>query len=556
MASIKVWVDKKLFKVPMKTTLYEISRLVKDDFTYPILAAKVDNVISDLSKELNNDAQVEFYDRTSDIGNRVYARSLEFLTIAAAKRILKENSDILIDYSLSNGIYCEVIGQRINQRTIDNLKETMDEMIKSKFKFKKTVVSRIDAIKYFEKKGQMDKVNNLRYSANTTINLHILDNNYDYFFGPLVHDTGQINIFELIYLRDNSFLINFPNKRKPKNLTPYNHRKLLFEEFKNSQEWGRKVNLQTAPDLNKLSSENRKAESIRLSEAYYERQVALAANEIYKHKNNVKVVLLCGPSSSGKTTTAKKLEMQLKVLGIIPHLISLDDYMIDREKSPKDKDGNYDFSSIKNVQRSLLDKHVQQLFEGKEITLPHFDFVKGKQEYNGKALKLAENDILIIEGIHTFNDKLLENIKDENKFKIFISPIITLKIDNHNRVHTSDVRKLRRMVRDSKFRGFSALDTLKGWPNVVKECHEKIYPYENSADMIINTALNYELGVLRIYAEPLLYAIDENNEYYPEVTRLINLLKNFLPISVEAVPKDSLLREFIGGGIYEEEEKW
>lgn len=553
MASLKVKVGDKSFSVNSGTTLYEISRLVKDDFTYPILAAKVNNTLVDLSKPLMNNAVIEFYDRSSVVGNRVYARSLEFLVTVSAKKVLREDADILIDYSLDNGIYCEVTGQRINQKTIDNIESVMHEMVKDKLKFKRTVVSRIDAINYFQKRGQLDKVNNLRYTTNTTINLHILDNQYDYYFGPLVHDTGQINLFELIYLKDNSFLINFPNKRRPKSVTQYTHHKLLFEEFKNFQTWGKKVKLRTANDLNKLSSENNTVEAIRLSEAYYEHQLSMAADEIRKHRDKIKVILLSGPSSSGKTTTARKLEMYLKVLGIVPHLISLDDYFVDRDKSPRDENGNYDFSSIKNVQTDLLDKNIRDLLDGKEVKLPSFNFVSGKQEYNGKTLKLGEDEVLIIEGIHAFNDTLLKHISRENKYKIFISPLTMLKIDNHNRVHTSDVRKLRRIVRDSKFRGFPAVETLKCWPNVVKEAHEKVYPYEDDADRMINTALNYELGVLRIYAEPLLYAINENSEYYPEVARLINLLRNFLPISSEAVPKDSLLREFIGGGIYKED---
>jgi len=550
---MKVKISGKMFKVESGTTLYELSRLVRDDFTYPILAAKLNNTLVDLSTVITCPSVIEFYDRTSEIGNRVYARSLEFLVTVAAKKILKDESEVLIHYSLDNGIYCEVKGQRINQKTIENIAEEMREMVKDKIKFKKTIVSRINAINYFNNRKQIDKVNNLRYTTNSTITLHILNDTYDYYFGPLVHNTGQINLFELLYLKENSFLITFPNKNKPKTVTEYTHHKLIFEEYKNFEAWGRKVDLETAADLNKLGAENKTAELIRLSEAYYEHQVTMAANQIVKKKDKIKIILLSGPSSSGKTTTARKLQMALKVLGVIPHKISLDDYFIDRDKNPKDENGNYDFTNIKTIDLEMLDRDIKHLLEGKEIKLPNFNFITGKQEYNGEKLKLGNNDVLIIEGVHAFNDMLIKSIPRENKFKIFISPLSSLKIDNHNRVHTSDIRKLRRIVRDSKYRGFPALETLKYWPNVVKEATEKIYPFEDDADTVINTALNYELGVLRIYAEPLLYAINENNEYYPEVKRLINLLRNFLPISSESVPKDSLLREFIGGGIEEEE---
>lgn len=555
MVSLKVKTGNKCFQVKPGTTLYEVSRLVKEDYTYPIIAAKLNNSLVDLSKAVTTNSIIEFYDRSSVVGNRVYARSLEFLVTVAAKKVLKADSEVLIDYSLDNGIYCEVIGQRINQKTIESIENVMHDMVKDRLKIRKAVVSRIDAINYFNKHKNFDKVENLRYTTNSTISLHVLDNNYDYYFGPLVHDTGQINLFKLLYLKDNSFIMTFPNKRKPKTVTEYTHHKLLFEEYKNFEEWCKKVHLYTAPELNRLSSENKTIEAIRLAEAYYEHQVTMAANKVYKKKEKIKLILLSGPSSSGKTTTARKLQMALKVLGLTPHMISLDDYFIDRDKSPKDENGEYDFSSIKVIDQDLLNKNLKDLLDGKEVKLPSFDFVKGKQEYNGQTLKLEEDDVLIIEGIHAFNDNLIKSVPRENKFKVFISPLTSLKIDNHNRVHTSDIRKLRRIVRDSKFRGFPAIETLKGWANVVKETHERVYPFEDDADTIINTALNYELGVLRIYAEPLLYAINENNEYYPEVARLINLLRNFLPISSEGIPKDSLLREFIGGGIYEEEQK-
>jgi len=262
-----------------------------------------------LSKPIFTNSIIEFYDRSSVVGNRVYARSLEFLVTVAAKKVLKEQAEVLIDYSLDNGIYCEVIGQRINQKTIENIENAMHEMVKDKLKIRKSVVSRIDAINYFCKNKKFDKVENLRYTTNSTITLHMLDNNYDYYFGPLVHNTGQINLFKLLYLKDNSFIMTFPNKRKPKTVTEYTHHKLLFEEYKNFQEWCKKVHLQTAPELNRLSAENKTIESIRLAEAYYEHQITKTANSILKIKDKIKVILLSGPSSSGKTTTARKLQM-------------------------------------------------------------------------------------------------------------------------------------------------------------------------------------------------------------------------------------------------------
>lgn len=553
MKYLKVKINDKFYDVQYGTTLYEISRLVKQDFTYPILCANVNNVLTDLSKSLETNANISFYDRTSEIGNRVYARSLEFLVTVSAKKVLKEGAHVIIDYSLDNGIYCEVEGQRITQKTIDTIYNEMKEMVSERLKFKKIIASRIDTIEYFEKRGMLDKVKNLRYTTNQTITLHTLNDTYDYYFGPLVYDTGQINLFELIYLKENSFLITFPNKNKPKTVTDYQHHKLIFEEYRKFSDFTKNNHLKMVNEINDASALNKTVNLIRLSEAYYEHQISLSASKIAK-KEDLKIILITGPSSSGKTTTSKKLELALKVLGVTSHRISLDDYFVDRDKTPKDKDGNYNFAHLKAIDLDTLEKNIKDLLEGKEVKTPTYNFIKGKQEYNGKTLKLKEHDVLIIEGIHAFNDNLLKSIPRENKYKIYLSPLTSLKIDNHNRVHTSDIRKIRRIVRDSKFRGYPAIKTLRSWENVVKEAYDTIFPFEDDADTVINTSLNYELGVLRVYAEPLLYAIDERDEHYPEVTRLINLLRNFLPISSENVPKDSLLREFIGGGIYNEEE--
>lgn len=553
MKNIKVKIKDKIYEVSYGTTLYEISRLVRNDFTYPILSANVNNVLCDLNKQITSNANIEFYDRTSEIGNRVYARSLEFLVTVAAQSVLSLSSKVIIDYSLDNGIYCEVEGEKINKKTIDLIYNKMKEMVSSKLKFKKIIASRIETIDYFEKKGQEDKVKNLRYIANQTISLHVLNGVYDYYFGPLVYDTGQINLFELIYLKENSFLITFPNKNKPKTVTEYTHHKLIFDEYNNFSKWTKNNHLKMANEINFASSLNKTVDIIRLSETYYDHQILKSASKIAK-KENLKIVLITGPSSSGKTTTSKKLELSLKVLGVSAYRISLDDYFVDRIKTPKDKNGNYDFASMKALDLEKLEKNVKDLIDLKEVELPMYDFIEGKQKFSGKKLQLKKGDVLIIEGIHAFNDNLLKGIPRENKYKIFLSPLTSLKIDNHNRVHTSDIRKIRRIVRDNKYRGYPAIKTLKTWENVVKEAYDTIYPFEDDADTVINTSLNYELGVLRVYAEPLLYAIDEKNEYYPEVTRLINLLRNFLPISSENVPKDSILREFIGGGIYNEEE--
>ncbi len=533
------------------TTLYEISRTVQKDFSYPIIGAKLNNVMVDLTKPILENGTVDFYDRSSSIGNRIYGRSLEFLIIVAAKEVLRAESDILINYSLDNGIYCEVIGQRITQKHIDALDIKMQELINENIIYTKSVVSRFDAIKYFKNHNQPDKVKNLSYTSNSTVDLNRLNGVYDYFFGPLVYSTGQTNKFKITYLKDNSFVISYPSLSNPRIVTKYKHHEKVFEKYKEYESWGRLIDIDMVADLNDLGAKGEYGDAIRLFEAHYESELSAVAEKIAR-KKDLKLILLSGPSSSGKTTTSKKLSLYLKAQGLKPHQISLDDYFVDREKTPKDENGEYDYASIKSTDTKLFNEHLTKLLNGERVCVPHFDFVTGKKFFKKDYLQLGKDDVLIVEGIHTLNDVLTKSIKRENKFKVYVTPIMQLKIDNHNRVRTTDVRKIRRIVRDSRYRGITADATLKIWHNVDKEANENIYPYQDDVDVVINSALNYEMGVLRIFAEPLLYGINPNSDVYPEAIRLINLLRQFLPISSEEVPKDSILREFIGEGVFNE----
>ena len=469
------------------------------------------------------------------------------LVTTSASLVLGPKSDVLVDYSLDNGIYCEVTNKTLSENIMHAIENKMLELVQRKIPYEFVPVTKLDAMDYFEKCGQIDKVENLRYISNSTVKLHKIGTHYDYFFGPIAHDTGQTDIFKLTYLDQNSFIISYPNMKRPEDVANYIHHQKLFEEYHRYQTWSRKVNLSLSSDLNKLGTLGKYNEAINLSETHYNDQLSLVAEDINQKIDRVKLILLSGPSSSGKTTTAKKLKIHLKVRGITVHEISLDDYFIDRDKTPKDENGNYDYANLKALDLDLFNEHMQKLLSGEEVLLPKYDFTKGKQVFANDYLKLEQGDILLIEGIHTLNDELTKYVPRENKYKIYLSPLTPLKIDNHNRVHTSDARKLRRIVRDNNFRGTSAEETLKIWPNVMKEAEDNIYPYQDDVDMIINSALNYEIGVLKIYAEPLLFAISEDSEFYPEANRLLTLLRNFLPISSELVPPDSVLREFIGG---------
>lgn len=325
---------------------------------------------------------------------------------------------------------------------------------------------------------------------------------------------------------------------------------MLFDAFLDYTNMGKTVGISNAADLNKIVSLGKYNDVIQLAEANYNSQLAKTADIIYNKKNKVKIVLLAGPSSSGKTTTARKLEVYLKARGFKTHSISTDDYFLNRIDTPKKANGDYDFESLKAVDTDLFNKHLLKLLAGEKVMIPEYNFVLGEREYKGRILQLGENDIVIIEGLHALNPELTLAIDDANKFKIYISPLTQLNIDNHNRIHTSDTRRLRRIIRDNKYRGWNAAETLRNWKNILEGEEEYVFPYQNKADMIINSALIYELGVLKTYAEPLLFSVNEDDEVYPEAIRLINFLRNFLPIPSDDVPKESVLREFIGGSCF------
>lgn len=544
--------DNYLEEIPEDTTLFEVSKKVTNDYKYQIVGARLGEFLVGLNTKINSNEKVKFYDLSSHTGNRIYSRSLEFLITVATKKVLGDETDILINYSLENGIYCEIVGTKVTKTIINNIEEEMRKIVNQRLTFTEMIVDRFDAIKYFKKHHQLDKVDTLKYMTNRTVTLYSLDGIYDYFYGPLVYNTGVLDKFNIIYLKDNSFILTYPDSQNPNEVKEYVHHKLTFDTYKNFQNWGRVIGITSAADLNEICTKGKYHDMIRLFETNYEDQLSKIADDIYKKKDKIKLVLLAGPSSSGKTTTSKKLGLYLRVKGIKSHKISLDDYFINRDKVKLDENGNPDWADIKSLDTELFTETITKLLNGSKVSLPRYDFINGKKIFEGNYLKLKEDEILIIEGIHTLNEKLTEIVPRENKFKIFISPLIHLKLDNHNRVHTTDVRKIRRIVRDNLFRGTSATATLDMWPNVDKEARLNIYPYQDDADAMINSSLGYELSVLRIYAEPLLYGIESSSANYPEATRLLNLLRNFLPITSEVVPKDSILREFIGGSVFDE----
>ena len=536
------------------TSLYEISEDFKNNFTYPILAATLDNDENDLASPLNKKCNIDFLDRSTSAGNSIYSRGLQFMLILAVNRIYGPSARVIIQYSIDKGFYFEIEGAEVSSESVSLITDEMKKISFENLKFTKLSVSRIDAIKFFKKKNMPDKVKVLKYISNTYINLYRLDDVYDYFYGHMPYSTSAIDEFKLSYIRENGFVLSYPDIYNPEITLDYKHHGKLFDSFLEYTKWGKMVGINNAADLNEKVSEGKYDEVIRIAELCYNNQLNEIAEEIKNNINNIKIILIAGPSSSGKTTTSKKLESYIRSKGINTLSLSIDDYFVNREDTPLDKNGEPDFEAITAIDVDLFNKHLLKLINGDKVEIPTYNFSLGRREYHNEPIKLGEKDVILIEGLHALNETLTMSIERKNKYKIYISPLTQLNVDEHNRIFTSDTRKLRRIVRDNKYRGYKAEDTLMQWRKVREGEEKYIFPYQDDADKVVNSALTYEIGVLKIYAEPLLFSVTENSPYYYEAIRLINFLRNFLPIPSEGVPADSVLREFIGGSVFRKED--
>lgn len=535
---------------PSGTSLEVIGKSFQNYFSFPILVAKVDNDIVELSETISKKCNIEFYDRSDPTGNGVYGRTLQFIVIAAVKRLFGKNSELNIEHSIDKGFYCEVEKQLLNKKIVGQIEETMKEIVKEDLIIQKISVVRSDAIRYFKKEKQLDKVNVLKYISNSYVNLYNLDSLYDYFYGKLAYSTGVIDNFKLEFIKGSGFVVNFPDVYNPELTLDYVHHKMLFDEFYEYNTWCHNQGIMNGSDLNRVVSTGKIDELIRISEAYYNSQLEKIANTISQMKKRPKLILIAGPTSSGKTTTSKKLQMHLNLKNIKTVQISVDNYFVERKDNPKDEHGVYDYESLYAIDITLFNKHLGKLLNGEKVLMPRYDFLAGEKYYKDDYLQIDEDTVIIIEGLHSLNDELTLSIERNLKYKIYISPLTQLNIDKHNRIHTSDIRRLRRIIRDNRTRGYNATATLTMWKKI-REGEEKwIFPFQDDADIIVNSALLYELGVLKTYVEPLLFSVSEDAKEYPEALRLINFLRNFLPIPSEAIPSDSVLREFIGGSCY------
>lgn len=506
---------------------------------------KINNEVCSLSQKIEFDANIEPVYFNSTEGAAIYRRSLCLLLATAAHKLFP-GKRLLVGHSLGYGYYYTIDSEnKITNDDIENLKAQMFALVEKNIEITQKYVSYSQATELLENLGLIETRKQLNYLCKSKILLNNLDDFSDIYFGPLVLTTGVLKTFDLIKYQD-GFLLRFPSSKNPDKLTEFEDVPQLFNVYKKYKEWGKRLGVTSTASLNEIVSKRKTKEFIDITETLQAKQIADIADKIHERKS-VKVVLIAGPSSSGKTTTSKKLSMQLKVLGYQPKVIELDTYYLNRGETPKDENGDYDYECLEALDVKQLNEDLVNLFAGKEVKLPSYNFAEGKRFYSGKVTKLEENDILIMEGIHGLNDKLTPLIPKEQKFKIYLSALTQLNLDDHNRIPTSDNRLIRRIVRDSQFRGKTAAETISMWPSVQRGEKLHIFPFQCKADVMLNTALDYELAVLKVYALPLLQCVTPLQKEYAEASRLISFLENFSPIPVTNVPGQSIIREFVGG---------
>lgn len=547
MDNIKITINDKEFYVKRKTTLAEIVNEFQSNYHHPILIAKVNNILKELNYEITKPKNIEFLDLTSREGNKIHVNALIFILVVSIKELYGAKYDIRVQHSIDKGLYIET-NFEITEKRLNDIKEKMNKIIAEERPITKLNVDRLEARDYFSKIGDKAKVNILKYTTNTYITLYKLGEYYDYFYTKMPINTKQVPEFDLTYLQNNGLVLRFPTVYINNQIKDYENHPNMFRVFNECHAWGELMHIKNAADLNALVSTGKVEELIRISETKQSNELLQLAEKIYNNKD-LKIVLLAGPSSSGKTTTSKKLCMFLRSFGVNPAVISMDDYFVEREETPLNEEGKPDYECLEAVDLKLFDNQIEKILKGEEVVTPTYNFLTGNKEYNNK-IKLGNSDVLVIEGIHALDKRVLTNISKNKIFRIYISALTELNIDNHNYISTTDNRLLRRIIRDNKTRGHGVQRTISTWPDVRSGEEKYIFPYQDNADYTFNSALIYEIGVLKTYAEPLLYAVDPSDSCYEEAKRLINFLGFFLPIPADAIPKDSILREFVGGSFF------
>lgn len=529
--------------------LYEVLENLKNDLPFDILIAKYRNEFINYNDSLTKNGTLELFDINTSLGNRTYERALTIVFKTAVYEVLGPDTKVIVRHSLDKGIYID-IDKKITKDKLELIKVVMKDKIAKQIPFTKIETTIQEATEYFKNIKRKDLVKTLFYNKSNYITLYKFENTYHYVLGLLPNDSGVLKYFDLTLLEGKGVVLRYPSIYNNGKIVKYTHHDNLFNSLEEYAEWGRILNINNLGDLNDSIVNTKPGELINLSESIQDYKLLKIAETIKQKSKDIKIILMSGPSSSGKTTTARKLSLYLKTLGLNPIALSLDDYFLDREETPLDENGNYDFESLRAIDTKLFNNQISKMLKGSKVITPTFDFVKGKKTFKN-AIKLEEKDILIIEGLHCLNDALLESIPRKNKYKIYISPLPFLNIDNDNRISMTDLRLLRRMVRDNRVRGYSPSQTLKSWADVRKGEEKYIFPFQDEADTIFNSTLAYELAVLKTYAEPLLFTVQEDDPEYDTALRLLQLLKFVLPMPSQDVPSVSILREFIGGSYFE-----
>ena len=548
MIQIRCKNNKKTQKVEIGSTLFDIFSAFGLEMEHGPVSCKVNNKVEGLHYRVYNNKDVEFLGMTSPSGSRAYTRTL-FFVLCKAVQDLYPAHDVIIDIPVSNGFYVDVrFGRPATDEDVDKIRQRMQEIIDAKMPIRRYMVPTEDAIRLFEEKGDVEKVKLLKTSGSIYTTYYKIGEYVDFYYGTLLTNTSELYLFGLEKYYD-GMLLRIPSLKDPSVLGELTKQDKMFEIFKEHHRWQDILGIRTVGDFNQAVDAGFTTDIINISEALQEKKIAKIAEDIANQKG-VKLVLLAGPSSSGKTTSCKRLSIQLAVNGLKPLQISLDDYFVDREKTPKDANGEYDYESIYALDLQLINDQFNALFRGEEVELQKYDFQTGKSKKSGKKLKMNDNNVLVVEGIHALNPELTSQIPNEQIFRVYASALTTILLDNHNYIPTTDNRLLRRIIRDYKYRGVSAQETIHRWPSVRAGENKWIFPFQENADAMLNTAMLYELAVIKTQAEPLLQQVPENCEEYAEAYRLLKFLKYFKGIPYNNLPPTSLLREFLGGSSF------
>lgn len=548
---IKVVIEGQTREYPRGIRLETIAEEYKKQNEYDIILALVDHKLKELSRSLKNDCTVSFLTTADENGYKTYTRGITLVMLKAVySQLGAENVEkVWVEYSIGSGLYCEIEGRLpLTLEMLHKVEKRMRELVERNIPFEKKSIGTDDAIALFEHYRMYDKQKLFRYRRVSKANIYSLDGFEDYFYGYMPASTGILKYFHL-ELYDNGFIMQLPLPEDPKSIKPFVERRQLFQVLKESNRWGKTMEIDTVGALNDAIASGNMQNLILVQEAFQEKKIAEIAAQIAQ-SHDKKFIMIAGPSSSGKTTFSHRLSIQLMTHGLKPHPIPVDDYFVNREDTPLDKEGNYNYECIEAIDIVRFNEDMTNLLNGKTVELPTFNFKTGRREYNGNFKSLGKEDILVIEGIHGLNDKLSHSLPRESRFKIYISALTQLNVDEHNRIPTTDGRLIRRIVRDARTRGASAKKTINMWPSVRRGEEQYIFPFQEDADAMFNSALIYELAIIKQYAEPILFGIERDCPEYIEAKRLLKFLDYFIGVSSEDVPKNSILREFIGGSVF------